>query len=183
MSTQLHTVLALVSFSYSFRLRLARHAGDGMERPQATMGYSSPEMVAALAAFRNGSETWTKPLDFLAHDSWSLGCILSTLLSGCRPFEWPAPPEGTPFIQPDPAEYLQHVQLRQQQWVSLLPVPQHMGSACYEVGWLSSCCYASALSHLQACLLCTRLYVCLQVCSCWSCLLIWISRHMQSSSW
>ena len=94
-------------------------AGNGVELPQATAGYSSPQMLAALDALQYSNEKWLKPVDFLAHDRWSLGCILCLLLSGCHPFH----PSVRGPLAADQAEYVDYVMQRQDEWVSHAATP------------------------------------------------------------
>lgn len=95
-------------------------AGDGVEYPQATGGFSAPDMLAALVHLNHSSEKWTKPVNFIEHDKWSIGCILSCMLSGCLAFDWPPCQAGLPYQEPGMDEYLAYVQQRQKEWVSII---------------------------------------------------------------
>ncbi len=82
--------------------------------PLATAALSAPDVLAALAHLMNSSERWTKPVDFLAHDRWSMGCILSFMFSGCLTFDCPL--HLHPGISPE--EHIAFVQQRHKEWVS-----------------------------------------------------------------
>ena len=87
--------------------------------PQTTLTHASPQMLGALAAILEGKE-WNQPLSFIAHDKWSLGCILTTMIT-----EW-----ENPFAKPGAAfdgdddekmwETVEYAEERQDEWVSLL---------------------------------------------------------------
>ena len=92
-------------------------AGDGFDMPQASASFTAPDVLAAVVHLASSNEGWTLPVDFLAHDKWSLGCILSFMLSGCVAFDWPAnQPPSSPSLEDEYACVLQ----RQQEWVSTI---------------------------------------------------------------
>lgn len=57
------------------------------EMPQATMSYSSPQVLSAMEAFDGENYEVFEGVSLIGHDRWSLGCILTALLSGRQPFE------------------------------------------------------------------------------------------------
>ena len=76
-------------------------AGNKRDWPAASTCFSSPEMLAAMSALMQKGR-YKRPLDFLANDMWSLGCLLVWMLSEQYPFgmndpaDWQDPANNTP---------------------------------------------------------------------------------------
>jgi len=96
-----------------------RFAGNGTMTAQATRDISSPEVMAAAVSILQGI-MYREHVDFLAHDIWSLACLLVWMLSGCHPFLYmmeedvnnPELEEGDGLIR--------FIMARQHDWVSSL---------------------------------------------------------------
>ena len=113
--------------------------------PQATAAFSAPDVVAASAHRAISDEEWTVPVDFLAHDKWSLGCLLSFVLSGCCAFDRPSNQSGVPPSQPSLEEVFADVQRRQKEWVRAIFL------ACASAGHVCTEHDNSAVSNSWAC--------------------------------
>lgn len=92
-------------------------AGNGTVTPQASHAISSPEVMAAAVSILQGI-TYSEHVDFLAHDIWSLACLLVWMLSGCHAFMHMVEEDGNnPELQ-ERDGLMRFIMARQHDWVS-----------------------------------------------------------------
>ncbi len=98
------------------------HVGTCREKrdwPAASTWFSSPEMLAAMSGLMQQGR-YKKPLDFLANDMWSLGCLLGWMLSEQYPFGIDDPADWQDPANHTPEGEIAYVVSRQIEWVSVL---------------------------------------------------------------
>ena len=93
-------------------------AGNKRDWPAASTYFSSPEMLAAMSGLMQKGR-YRKHLDFLAHDMWSLGCLLVWMLSEQYPFGMNHPEDWQDPANQTPEGQIAFVVSRQTEWVSV----------------------------------------------------------------
>ena len=92
-------------------------AGNGTLTAQATYESSSPEVLAAAVSIPQGI-MYREHVDFLAHDIWSLACLLVLMLSGFHPFTYMMEADvNNPELE-ERDGLIRFIMARQHDWVS-----------------------------------------------------------------